>query len=350
MVPMEFFGNTPDGGAGKLFTLENSTLRVQITDYGGRIVSIEAPDRDGRRAHVVLGFDDVGSYATTEGAFGAILGRTANRIAEGRFTLEGKSYELLRNESCATLHGGPQGFERLFWDVRPDASSPEPSLLCTLVSPDGDQGYPGELVVQARYRLAGDWLWLEFEARTSAATPVSLSAHPYFNLAGLEAHNVLDHEVQLPARHFLPTDAAQIPTGEVRQVEHTPFDFRTPQRLGSRIRQRDEQLLYGHGYDHYFVLPSRADASAQFAARAFEPHSGRVLEIYTTQRGLQLYTGNQLNGSVAGRGGIYRQSAGLALEPQGYPDAENHPHFPSNVIYPNTPYHALIGYHFGVDR
>ncbi len=350
MVPVEFFGNTADGRAAKLFTLENSKLRVQITDYGGRIVSIEAPDRDGRLAHVVLGFEDVRSYATTEGAFGALLGRTANRIAGGRFTLEGKTYALPRNESCATLHGGPRGFERLFWDTRPGSAAPEPSLLCTLVSPDGDQGYPGELVVQARYRLAGDWLWLEFAARTSAATPVSLSAHPYFNLAGLDTHTVLDHEVTVAAHQFLPTDAHQIPTGELREVEGTPFDFRAPKRLGLRIRQSDEQLLYGRGYDHYFVLPSSSSASPQFAARARDPHSGRVLEIYTTQPGLQLYTGNQLNGSVAGRGGIYRQSGGLAFEPQGFPDAVNQPHFPSNLIYPQTPYHASIGYHFSVDR
>lgn len=349
MVPVEFFGNTPDGRAGKLFTLENAQLRVQITDYGGRIVSIEAPDRWGRRAPVVLGFEDVGSYASAGGAFGALLGRTANRIAAGRFTLDGKSYELLQNERCATLHGGPQGFEHLFWDTRPESASSQPSLLCTLVSPEGDQGYPGELRVQARYRLAGEWLWLEFAARTSAATPVSLSAHPYFNLAGLLAENVLDHEVMLAAHQFLPTDTQQIPTGELRQVVDTPFDFRAPQRLGSRIRQPDAQLLYGHGYDHYFVLSSRANASPQFAARAFEPHSGRVLEIYTTQPGMQLYTGNQLNGSVAGRGGIYRQSAGLAFEPQGFPDAVHQPHFPSNVIYPRTPYHASIGYRFSVE-
>jgi len=346
MIPVQSFGKTEDGRAAQIFTLENPRLRVRITDYGGRIVSIEAPDREGRRTHVVLGFEDVRHYVASDGAFGALLGRTANRISKGRFTLHGKTYQLPLNEECANLHGGPQGFDRLFWDVEADSGSSEPSLLCTLVSPDGDQGFPGELSVEARYRLAGEWLWLEFVAHTDAPTPVSLSAHPYFNLAGPDAPTVLDHQVTLAAERFLPTDAQQLPTGELRHVEGTPFDFRSAATLGSRIRQVDPQLLYGQGYDHYFVLPSPMPASAQFAARAREPRSGRVLEIYTTQPGLQLYTGNQLNGSVAGRGGIYRQSAGLAFEPQGYPDAENRPQFPSNVTYPDRPYSASIGYRF----
>jgi aldose 1-epimerase len=335
-----FFGNTADGRASTVYTLSNEILRVRITDFGGRIVSIEAPDDRGHRDHVVLGFDQVADYQSAGGAFGALLGRIANRIAEGRFTLDGHSYAVPTNEPHANLHGGPEGFDDLFWRVERPSDEPQPTLVCTHVSPDGHQGFPGEVSVRATYRLAAEWLWLTFEARTTRPTLLSLSAHPYFNLAGPDSGSILGHELTLPASHFLPTDAHQIPTGEIRAVIDTPFDFRSPRTLGQRIREPEPQLLYGQGYDHYFILDESPAETARLAARVVDGTSGRLLELHTN-------TGNQLRGCFAGRGGIYRQSAGFALEPQGYPDAIHHPHFPTIVLRPAELYACAIGYRFG---
>lgn len=344
----EFFGQTPDGRSATLHTLRVGELQVRITDYGGRIASIEMPDRDGKPGEVLLGFTDVAGYARAGGAFGALLGRSANRIAGGALTIDGRPYHLEINDRGNTLHGGPHGFDKVYWELAAATTEPQPTLVLTHVSPDGDQGFPGELSVRATYRLDDDCLWLTFEARASSATVVSLSAHPYFNLAGPESGCALDELVTLFADSFLPTDRQQIPTGEIRPVQGTPFDFREPRALGERIRQPDEQLLNGQGYDHYFVLPASEPGQARLAARVYEPGSGRMLEIHTTQPGLQLYTGNQLNGAVAGRGGVYRQSAGFAFEPQGFPDAPHHSGFPSTVLRPGDTYRQSIGYRFGV--
>jgi aldose 1-epimerase len=342
-TPAEPFGDMPDGRHAMLYTLANERLRVRITNFGGRIVSVEAPDRNGKRDHVVLGFESVSAYASAGGSFGALLGRTANRIAGGRFTLDGQLYELARNEGSSMLHGGLVGFDKVFWQV---ADSEAARLVLVHVSPDGDQGFPGKLSTRAAYRLDGDTVWLVLEAETTKPTPISLSAHPYFNLAGPESADVLDHEATINAAIFLPTDKAQIPTGELRTVDETPFDFRTPMRLGARIRQPDPQLLFGKGYDHYFILDRSREPTPRLAALVREPRSGRVLEVLTTQPGIQLYTGNNLNGTVAGRGGTYRQSAGFAFEPQGYPDAPNQPGFASTILRPGTKYRQVIGYRF----
>lgn len=342
------FGKTSDGRSAALYTLWNDALLVRVTDFGGRIVSIEVPDRSGRAGEVLLGFDDVTGYAGAGGAFGALLGRSANRIAGGAFTVDGRTYQLATNDRGSTLHGGPQGFDRLYWRVAAATSEPLPTLVLSLSSPDGDQGFPGALAAQATYHLQGSTLWLTLEARTTAPTIVSLSAHPYFNLAGPQSGCALSHLVTLFAEAFLPTDARQIPTGEIRAVVDTPFDFRRPTPLADRIREADEQLLYGQGYDHYFVLAERAAGGTRLAARAFDPSSGRTLEVHTSQPGMQLYTGNQLNGSIAGRGGIYRQSAGFAFEPQGFPDASHHPQFPSTVLRPEQTYREFIGYRFDI--
>ena len=346
-VPAELFGQTPNGQAAMVYTLENSRLRVRITDYGGRMVSIEAPDRLGRRGDVLLGFDDVAGYMKAGGAFGALLGRNANRIAGGSFTLDGRTYHLPTNDGTSTLHGGPVGFDKVFWKVASATAESAPTLVLTHVSPDGDQGFPGELSVQTTYRLDGDSLWLAFEGHTTKSTLVSLSAHPYFNLAGAEIGDVLDHVVTIPSDTFLPTDDKQIPTGEIRFVAGTPFDFREPTPLGAHIRKADPQLIYATGYDQCFVLGTGQARAPRLAARALDPTSGRVIEIHTTQPGLQLYTGNKLNGSVAGRGDvIYRQSAGFAFEPQGFPDAPHHPAFPSTILRPGEKYTAIIRYRF----
>jgi aldose 1-epimerase len=340
------FGHTADGRAATLYTLQNEHLRVQVTDYGARMVTIETRDRTGRQADVLLGFEDVQGYASAGGSFGAVLGRTANRIAGGVFTLDGRTYRLSTNDRGSTLHGGSVGFGDVFWAVMAATAGPTPSLALRHVSPDGDQGFPGECTVHATYRLEADVLWLELQAQTTRPTPVSLSAHPYFNLAGPQSGSILDHRITIGADTFLPTDASQIPTGELRAVAGTPFDFRTPAAIGARIRQPDTQLLHGQGYDHYFVLPGEEHSAARLAARVLEPLSGRMLEVYCTQPGLQFYSGNQLRGSVAGRGGIYRQSAGFSFEPQGYPDAVHHPHFPSTILRPGQLQTERIGYRF----
>jgi aldose 1-epimerase len=344
------FGQTPDGQPALLYTLQNSSLRVRVTNYGGRIVSIEAPDRRGCHADVLLGFEDAWAYVKAGGAFGALLGRNANRIGGGSFTLDHHTYRLPTNDRHSTLHGGPLGFDKVYWTVSSVTAEPVPTLVLSYVSADGDQGFPGELSVQATYRLEGNSLGLEFEARTTKPTLVSLSAHPYFNLGGPLAGHVLDHMVTIASDAFLPTDDKQIPTGEIRSVEGTPFDFRAATPLDARIRHPDPQLVYGQGYDHYFVLGAGEPRIPRFAARAEDPSSGRVLEIHTTQPGLQLYTGNQLDGSVLGRGGIYRQSAGLAFEPQGFPDAPHHSAFPSTFLRPQETYTAIISYRFTAGR
>jgi aldose 1-epimerase len=293
----ENFGRTAGGQAAALYTLSNESMRVRITDFGGRIVSIEVPDRSGRYDHVVLGFDDVSEYESAGGSFGALLGRTANRIGGGAFTLEGHTYDLSKNEEHATLHGGRQGFDKLFWCVE---EAGDKQLCLALVSPDGDQGFPGELSVKARYSVEANTLRLSLEAVTSKPTPVSLSAHPYFNLAGVPAIDIFGHEITIAAAAFLPTDRQQIPTGEIRPVDGTVFDFRQPTAMGAQIRRADQQLLFGKGYDHYFILGETPGDPLRVAALVFEPQSGRTLEVLTTQPGTQFYTGNNLTGAVAG--------------------------------------------------
>ena len=343
----EPFGKMPDGSVATLFTLENSRLRVRITDYGGRMVSIEAPDKDGRREHVLLGFGDVAAYHDYGGSFGTLLGRYANRIAGAGFTLDDQTYQLSNNSGGATLHGGAVGFNRVFWSVATAEAQPMPRLVLTHVSPDGDQGFPGEVGVRASYELNEDTLALTLEARTTKPTVINLSAHPYFNLGGPACGDVLGHEVTVAAEAFLPTDAGQIPTGEIRTVAGTPFDLRRPTVLGSWIRQPDPQLFYGLGYDHCFVLEMRRRDAVKRAVTVRDPRSGRVLQIDTDQPGLQVYTGNKLTGAFAGHGDVlYRQSSGLALEAQDFPDAPHHPAFPSTCLRPGEAYRRMIRYRF----
>jgi aldose 1-epimerase len=337
----EPFGRMPDGRETSLYTLRNDQLRVRITDFGGRMVSIEAPDRNSRSEHVLLGFDSVTGYQTA-GSFGTLLGRYANRIAAGSFTLDGQTYTLSRNDGDNTLHGGAEGFSKRLWDVVTAEADPLPTLALSLVSPDGDQGFPGEVTARATFQLNVDTLSLEFEARTTKPTIMNLSAHPYFNLSGAGSGDVLDHEVTIAADAFLPTDAKQVPTGELRSVQGTPFDFRQATPLGARIMQPDPQIFHGLGYDHCFVLHGDGPA-----VKVLDRISGRVLEIHTDHPGVQVYTGHKLSGAFAGHGGvIYRQSAGLALEPQAFPDAPHHANFPSTVLRPGETYRRNIRYRF----
>jgi aldose 1-epimerase len=272
-----------------------------------------------------------------------LLGRNANRIGGGCFAHDGKTYHLSKNENGSTLHGGAVGFDKVIWEV---AGIDTMRLVLRYVSPDNDQGFPGEVTVNAVYRLDDDALWLEFEAQTTKPTPLSLSAHPYFNLAGAGSGDIYDHEIEIYADHFLPTDERQIPTGEIREIAGTMFDFRSAKPAGADIRTPERQLLIGRGYDHYFVLRDPPSGQPRLAARARDPQSGRVLEILTTQPGTQFFTANHLGGSLAGHGGVYRQSDAFAFEPQGFPDAPNRPEFPSTILRPGETYREAIGYRF----
>lgn len=341
-LPFEPFGPMPDGRQTQLYTLQNDRLRVRVTDYGGRMVSLQAPDRGGTHDHVLLGFPTVDGYLHKSSSFGTLLGRYANRIGGGAFTLDGQTHVLSKNSGTATLHGGAEGFSKHLWDVVHTATDPLPTLVLKHCSPDGDQGFPGEVTVQATYQLDADTVSLTFEAATTKPTVINLSVHPYFNLGGTGSGHILDHEATIAADAYLPTDADQIPTGEIRTVAGTPFDFRHPTMIGARIRQPDPQLFHGLGYDHCFVLRPNEPA-----IRLLDPASGRVLEVHTDQPGLQVYSANKLTGSFAGHGDVvYRQSAGLALEPQEFPDAPNHPNFPSATLRPGETYRRVIRYRF----
>ena len=332
-----------EGRPAWVYTLENDALRARVTDYGGILVSVEAPDRDGRMDHIALGFEDADSYFRYGGSFGAIIGRCANRIAGGRFTIDGVAYETSKNDRGSTLHGGAVGFGRRFWTV---TSAAKDCLKLSLLSADGDQGFPGQLSVEATYTLDGADLELSFVVTTTKATPVSLSAHAYFNLDGSGTADCLAHLVAIQSDEFLETDANQIPSGKRAQAAGTAFGFRTARAIGERIREKNAQLRFGCGYDHFYPIPNGGERGLRLAARVTGSRSGRTLDILTTQPGIQFYTGNQLNGSVCGRGGLYRQSAGLAIEPSGYPNAVNEPGFPSVLLLPGDVYRQSTIYRF----
>ncbi len=336
-------GEAPDGSSVGLVKLGSEHLRVGLTNYGARMLSIEAPDRDGRYDHVLLGFRRA-DMVLKAGSFGAVLGRYANRIAGGRFTLDGTTYRLSRNDGDNTLHGGKQSFSKKFWAL---AQRSDNAVTFTLESPDGDEGFPGDVSVEATYKITGSALHLDLAAITTKPTPLNLSAHPYFNLAGAAALDVHDHTLQVEANHILPTDTQQIPTGERLKVDGTVFDFRGPVAIGSRIRDADPQLLVARGFDHCFVLDGAA-GTLRRVARLVHPASGRVLDVETDRVGLQVYTGNSLNGSLVGHGGTYRMTAGLAIEAQAFPDAPNQPSFPSTILRPGERFAATIVYRFSV--
>ena len=331
--------DTPVG----LVQLANDRIEVGLTNYGARMLSIQVPDRHGLRDHVLLGFDHA-DMILRAGSFGAVLGRYANRIAKGCFTLDGETYHLSVNDGENTLHGGKQSFAKRFWTI---ASRTPTSATFMLESADGDQGFPGAVSAEATYTLDAETLRLDLAATTTKPTPINMSAHPYFNLAGAAALDVADHELEVFASGFLPTDRQQIPLGEIRPVDGTVFDFRKPVTLGSRVRHHDAQLLVARGFDHCFVLDGAA-GSLRRAARLTHRGSGRVLELETDTAGLQVYTGNSLDGSLVGHGGTYRQTAGLALEAQAFPDAPNHPAFPSTILRPGERFSATIVYRFSL--
>ena len=336
------FGVTPEGDSVDVFTLANgSGVEVRAITYGGIIVSLRVPDRDGRVEDIVLGFDDLDGYLAGSPYFGAIVGRYANRIANGQFTLAGETYQLATNNGPNHLHGGVRGFDKIVWHAATLESDSGVAVIFTHTSPDGDEGYPGTLSVRVTYTLTpGNELVVDYLATTDHATPINLSQHTYFNLAGDGRRDVLEHILTVEAAGFTPVDTTLIPTGVIAPVAGTPFDFRTPTAIGARIDQEDEQLRNGGGYDHNFVL-DRDGAGLGLAARVEEPTTGRVLDVYTTEPGLQFYSGNFLDGSNIGKSGrVYRHRYGFCLETQHFPDSPNQPAFPSTILRPGEEYRS----------
>ena len=340
------FGTTADGRPVELYTLRNAHgMQVRIATYGGTVTFLTAPDRAGRYADVVLGYDDLAGYLKGSAYLGALIGRYANRIAHGTFTLAGRHYTLTRNDGDNTLHGGAVGFDKVLWSVVAARVTPQgPQLSLRYLSADGESGFPANLEVGAVYTLAADdTLRLEYHATSDRDTVVSFTQHNYFNLRG--SGDVLGHVVQIHAARFTPVDGNLIPTGELRAVAGTPFDFREPTAVGARIADPDEQLRLGKGYDHNFVIDP-AGAALRPAASVYEPTSGRVLEVLSTEPGLQFYTGNHLDGFTGKGGTVYRQRTGLCLEPQHFPDSPNHASFPSTLLRAHQQYHSTIVWRF----
>jgi len=344
------FGKTAAGEAADLYTLANSSgMEASITTYGGAIVSLKTPDRTGRIADVVLGFNTLDGYLKSTFYPGALVGRYANRIAKGRFALNGVEYALACNNGANSLHGGIRGFDKAVWAAR-ELPGDDAALELTYASADGEEGYPGELTVTAVYTLTRkNELRIDYSARTSKDTVVNLTNHSYFNLAGEGSGDILDHVARIYADRMTPVDAGLIPTGELRPVEGTPFDFRHPAAIGARIGQADEQLERGCGYDHNFVV-NGAMGTLRDAARVVDPKTGRVLEVLTTEPGMQLYTANFLDGAAIGKSGkAYGRRSAFCLETQRFPDTPNHADFPTCILRAGGKFASTTVYRFSAE-
>jgi len=342
------FGVLPSGDSVSLYTLTNANgVEARIIDYGGILVSLRTADRRGAFADIVLGFDSLSQYLTDSPYFGAIVGRYGNRIARGRFTLDGKTYRLATNNGQNALHGGVRGFDKVVWRSESRQDSTGVGVVLRHESPDGDEGYPGTVQAQVAYTLTDrNELLIEYQATTDKATPINLTHHSYFNLAG--QGDVLSHELVINADHFVPIDTTLIPTGALMPVDGTPFDLRAGVAIGARIRESHPQLANARGYDHTFAL-NRSGPGLLLAARVYEPTSGRTLDVSTSEPGVQLYTGNFLDGSLRGKGGrVYPPRGGFCLETQHFPDSPNQPSFPSTIVRPGETYRSRTVYTFGV--
>ena len=342
------FGKTPEGIDAEIFTLKNANgIEVRATNYGGIITSIRTPDRNGTFADIVLGFDTMAEYVAGHPHFGSVIGRYANRIADGRFKIDGIDHKLAVNSGPNHIHGGVKGFDKYVWQAEVIGSN---GVRFSRVSPDGEEGYPGNLQVAVAYSLTNyNELIVEYQAMTDLPTIVNLTQHSYFNLAGAGNGDVLGHEVTIDADRFTPVNAATIPTGQLTPVAGTPFDFRKPTAIGARIEAKHPQLARG-GYDHNYVL-NREGNTLEFAARVVEPASGRVLEVATTEPGIQFYTSNFLDGSIKGKGGLaYVRHGAFCLETQHFPDSPNKPQFPSTVLRPGDTYSSRTVFKFDVSK
>ena len=345
------FGTAPDGKAVELFTLTGSTgIEVRVMTYGGVIVSLRAPDRTGVLDDIVLGYDSLAGYVRNSPYFGAIVGRYGNRIAKGRFTLDGESYKLAANNGPNALHGGLRGFDKVVWGAEPITQGNVVGVKLTYTSADGEEGYPGTLQASVFYTLSGNDLSVEYQATTDKATPVNLTQHTYFNLAGAGKSDILGHVLRINADHYTPVDSTLIPTGEIAPVAGTPFDFRTETAIGARIDRQDPQLKNGGGYDHNFVLNGTGGETPPLAAHVIDPVTGRVLHVFTTEPGVQFYTGNFLDGKIVGKGGrTYLRRYGFCLETQHFPDSPHHANFPSTILRPGAQYRSSTVFRFTVE-
>ena len=347
------FGKTSDGQAVDLYVLTNKNgAEVSITNYGGAVVSLKVPDRNGKLADVVLGYDNVDGYVNDKSYFGAIVGRYGNRIAHAQFVLDGKSYTLAKNNGENSLHGGIKGFNKALWTAKTASAKEGQSLELSYLSKDGEEGFPGNLKVSVIYTWTDtNELMIEYSATSDKPTVVNLTNHAYFNLAGQGSGDILGHLLTIQADKFTPVDAALIPTGELRDVAGTPFDFRKSTAVGAHIDQDQAQLNLGGGYDHNFALRRSGGAGESLAARVVEPTTGRVIEVWTTEPGVQFYTGNFLDGKTPGKGGVtYPRRSAFCLETQHYPDSPNQPKFPSVVLKPGELYHTITKYLFSVEK
>ncbi len=341
LVAKENFQGTYNEKQTDLITIRNANgLVMQVTNYGAKIVTLFVPDRDGNMADIVFGYESIQEYLDGNRSFGAIVGRYANRIDSGTFTLDGTRYQLPLNDGGKnTLHGGDTGFSDVVWEAEKINTEEGEAVKLTLLSPDGDQGFPGNLTTEVIYTLTDeDELIVDYKAVTDKPTVVNLSQHSYFNLAGHAAGSILDHELTINADYFTLVDENLIPTGELRTVEGTPLDFREPHKIGERIEDEYEQLIIGNGYDHNFVLNKETPGELSFAASAYEDSTGRFMEVFTTHPAIQLYTGNFLNGENGKGDAVYNFRTGFCLETQHYPDSPNHPEFPSTVLRPGDEY------------
>jgi len=342
------YGKTNDGQAVDLYVLTNANgMEVAIANYGATVVSVKVPDRTGKFADVVLGFDDFDGYLGNEPYFGAVVGRYGNRIAGGRFTLDGHEYHLAQNDGKNTLHGGLKGFDKRVWSAKDASKGDAPAIRLSYLSKDGEEGYPGNLSATVTYTLtAKNELRIDYGATTDKPTVHNLTNHSYFNLAGEGNGDILSHQMTIHADRFTPVDATLIPTGELQSVAGTPLDFRAPAAIGARIDADNEQIKLGHGYDHNFVL-NRKGSELFLAARVTELTSGRVMEVFTTQPGLQFYTGNFLDGTIHGKGGkVYGRRSAFCMETQHFPDSPNQPKFPSVVLKPGEHFTSTTVFRF----
>lgn len=352
-IEKQSFGRTPEGTEVFLYTLKNASgMQVKITNFGGRITTIEVPDRNKKFDDVVLGFDNVEGYATGPAAsayFGAIIGRYANRLAHGTFTLDGHTYHVPTNEGANMLHGGKVGFDKKVWDVKETSVHGLPALELHYLSPDGQESFPGNLNVTVRYSLDNkNGLHLDYTATTDKPTVLNLTNHSYFNLEGAGSQTILNEPLTIDADRYTPIDSTLIPTGAIDSVAGTPLDFRKATVIGSRINDDNEQLKLAKGYDFNFVLNHPGELS-KVAVKVEDPKSGRVMEVFTTQPGVQFYTGNFLNGTVHGIGGTYAHRSALCLETQHFPDSPNHSNFPSTVLRPGQTFRSTTIYRFTVE-
>ncbi|MFF9524718.1 aldose epimerase family protein [Streptomyces achromogenes] len=345
----EHFGTLADGTEVHRWSLENGGTRMKVLSYGGVVQTLQLPDRHGRYANVVAGFDNLADYAAKSPYFGALIGRYGNRIDAGRFTLDGKQYQLDVNDGDNSLHGGAKGFDKRVWDVEPFTEGTDVGLRLRYTSADGEMGYPGTLRARVTYTLTrhGDWR-IDYEATTDKTTVVNLTSHVYWNLAGEGSGGIEDHELSIAAARYTPTDAGLIPTGELARVAGTPFDFRHAKPIGRDLRAGHEQLVLAKGYDHNWVLDKGITARPEHIATLRDPRSGRTLKIATDQPGLQFYSGNFLDGTLTGTSGrTYRQGDALCLETQHFPDSPNQPAFPSTVLRPGRTYRTTTIHRFG---